>query len=137
MTGNLILDLAVSLAGIVVIVAVTYALGAFKSATVSAAGASDRLAFDEPDFKVGAWLIGVDGKSAAAVSADGAETALVFAVGDGLATRRFRKGAVGLEKDGASVVFRLGEPSRRVIRLAAADPGAAEQWLLRLAGPRL
>jgi hypothetical protein len=137
LTGNLILDLAVSLAGVVVIVAITYVLGAFKSATVSVAAAADRLAFDEPDFKVGDWLVGVDGKSAAAVSADGAETALVFAVGDCLATRRFRKGAIGLEKDGAGIAFRLGEPSRRVIRLAAADPAAAEQWLLRLAGLRL
>lgn len=137
MTGNLILDVGISLVGIMVIVGVTYALGAFRSASVTATAAADRLCFDEPDFRVGEWLIGADGKAAAAISADGGETALVFAVGDGLATRRFRRGAVGLEKDAAAIRFLLREPSRRAVRLAAGDETAAERWLSRLAGPRL
>lgn len=82
-------------------------------------------------------MIGADGKSAAILSADGAETALIFAIGDALATRRFRHGAIGLEKHGEVIEFHLNEPSKRAVLLKAADRKAAEEWLLRLAGPRL
>lgn len=137
MTGDPILDLAMSLAGVLAIVGVTFALGAFRSAAVTQAAAAERLAFDEPDFAVGEWLIGADGRAAAAISADRRETALVFAIGDALASRRFRHGAAGLEKAGGAIRLRLGEPSLRAVTLAAGDEAAAEQWLLKLAGPRL
>jgi hypothetical protein len=137
LTGDPILDLAVSLGGVLAIVALTFALGAFRSATVTLEAAADRLAFDEPDFSVGDWMIGADGKAAAAVSADRAETALVIATGDGLASRRFRHGAVGLEKVGAAIRLKVGEPSLGAVTLAAGDEATAEQWLLKLAGPRL
>ncbi len=137
MTGNLAIDLAISLAGIAVLVALSLALGAMRSAVVTLDTAAERLAFDEPDFLPREWMVGMDGKSAAALSAGGDETALVFAVGDGFASRRFRRGKVGLEKDGAAIIFRLGEPSRGTVTLAAPDEAVAAQWLLRLAGRRL
>lgn len=137
MTGNLLIDLAISFAGIVVLVGVSFLFGAMRSATVTDRAAAERLAFDEPDFRAGEWLIGADGKSAAALSADSAETALVFAVGDRLASRRFRHGAIGLEREGATVIFRVSEPSLPRVRLTAPDEHSAEQWVLRLAGRRL
>lgn len=137
MTGNLLIDLAVSFVGVAILVGVSYLLGAMRSAIVTDRTAAERLEFDEPDFRAGEWLIGADGKSAAALSVDGAETALVFAVGDRLASRRFRHGAVGIERVGATVIFRMGELSLPKARLEAADEDAAEQWVLRLAGRRL
>ncbi len=137
MTGNYVIDLLISVAGIAILVGFSFLLGAMKSAIVDLASASDRLSFDEPDFRASRWMVGADGKAAAAVSADGRETALVFSVGDGLASRRFRHGSVGLEKVGAAIDFQLNEPSRVRVRLAAADKKAAEQWLLSLGGPRL
>lgn len=137
MTGDLVLDLAISLGGVLAIVGVTAALGALTTARVTQDCARDRLAFDEPDFVAAEWMIGLDGRAAAAISADRAETALIFAVGDGLATRRFRAGAVALEKAGATLVFRLGEPSLPAVRLAAPDDATAADWLSRIGGPRL
>ena len=137
MTRETLIEIAISFMGIAILIGVSWLFGALRTATVTMAAASDRLAFDEPDFNADEWLIGADGKSAAALSSDGTETALAFAVGDGLATRRFRRGAVGLERDGNALVFRLGEPSLRTVRLSAPDEATAEQWILRLAGPRL
>jgi hypothetical protein len=136
-TGNIIFDLAISLGGVAVLIGLSCLLGAMRSIPVTTESAIERLAFDEPDFKAGEWFIGADRKSAAAASVAGDETALVFAVGDGLATRRFRHGAVSIEKSGSMLVFRMGEPSLRQLRLTAPDEDAAEQWVLRLAGPRL
>lgn len=137
MTGHLVLDLAISLGGIVLLVALSYTLGAFRTVTVTEETARERLAFDEPDFRPSEWFVGADQKSAAVLSQGGAETALVFAVGDGLATRRFRQGSVSVEHEGTDVLFILGEPSRRAVRLKAVDGTAAERWVLRLAGRRL
>ena len=132
-----LVEVAISLSGIAILIGLAWALGATRSVAVTADVAVERLAFDEPDFKPGEWFIGADGKSAAAASVDGHETAVVFAVGDGLATRRFRHGAVGIEKAGTSLLFKIGEPSLRTLRLAAPDESAAAHWVLRLAGPRL
>ncbi|MFN0022799.1 MAG: hypothetical protein ACKVS5_02765 [Parvularculaceae bacterium] len=132
MTASLVLELIGSLAGVAILVGVSYWLGAWRNASVTLENASDRLAFDEPDFKAGAWLIGRDGRSAAAVSADRAEIALIFALGDGLATRRFNRKTARLSVEGAGLVVHLGEPSRRAVRLAGASAQDAEQWLLRL-----
>ncbi len=131
------IDLAISLAGVAILIGLSWLFGAMKSAAVTNEAAIDRLAFDEPDFKPGEWFIGADRKAAAAISADGHETALVFAVGDGLATRRFRRGAISIEKSGATLEFRMGELSLRKVRLAAPSETEAEHWVLRLAGSRL
>lgn len=132
-----LVEIAISVTGVAILIGLAWALGATRSIAVTKDLAVDRLAFDEPDFNPGEWLIGADGKSAAVLSADGYETAVVFAVGDGLATRRFRHGAVSIEKSGTAVTFIMGEPSLGVLRLLAPDENAAAHWVLRLAGPRL
>lgn len=137
MTKGTLIEIAISFLGIALLIGVSWLFGAMRSVVVTKEAAAERLKFDEPDFKTGEWLIGADGRSAAALSANGAETALVLAVGDGLATRRFRHGGVGLERFENTLIFRLGEPSLRTVRLAAPDRATAEQWILRLAGPRL
>lgn len=137
MSRELLIELAVSIAGVAILVAVSWLLGAMKSIAVTEEAAKDRLAFDEPDFDAAEWFFGADGKSAAAISGDGSETALVFVLGDGLGTRRFRHGAVSIERHGAVIIFRTGEPALRSVKLAAPDAADAEQWVLRLAGARL
>ena len=109
-------------------------LGAWRSAAVTAAEAADRLAFDEPDLAIREWLIGADGKSAAALSADGAEIALVFALGDSLATRRLNRRQASVERRGAALRFALGELSRRAVVLTATDEPAARRWLSLVTG---
>lgn len=134
MTGNLYLDLLISFAGIAVLVGVSFALGGWKSARVDEVAAQDRLAFDEPDFDVVEWLFSEDGKAAAAISRDGEEIAYIFAVGDGLSTRRVRKGAAKVEAAGEMVTVRLGDASFGRLRLAARDGEAAARWAGRLGG---
>ena len=134
MTGNLYLDLAISLGGVAILVAVSFALGAWRSAPLDEAAARDRLAFDEPDFVVGEWLFGADGKAAVAVSQDGRELGLLRLLGDGLATRRIRKGAAPVVAKGAEIVIALGDPSIAKFRLKAADEKAAAAWAGRLSG---
>lgn len=130
-------EIAVSLAGIAVLVLVSWFLGALRTAKVTQEAAAERLAFDEPDFAQGDWLVGTDGISAAAVSADGAEGALVFVIGDGLGTRRFRRGGVAVERSGAILAFKTSEPSLPKVRVSAPDEATAARWVLTLAEPRL
>ncbi len=132
MPTGLLLELALSLAGVGLLVAVSWMLGAWRSVEVTADEAAGRLAFDEPDLAVKEWLIGADGKSAAALSADGAEIALVFALGDSLATRRLKRPEARVEQRGAALLFVLGEMSRRAVTLAAPDEPTARRWLSRL-----
>jgi hypothetical protein len=134
MTGNTLLDLAISLAGIAVLVAISWALGALRRVGVDEAGARDRLAFDEPDFTPAQWFFGRDGRAAAALSPDGAEAAFVFANGDRLATRRLRTGSFNIAADGAAAVARIGDVTMPRIRLAAGDAATAAQWAQRLGG---
>lgn len=135
MTGDILLDLAISLGGIAALVAASWLLGGWRTAWASLEAARERLAFDEPDFAPADWCVGVDGKAAAAIDAGGA-LAVVFVVGDSLATRRLAPGAVDARVDGSSVVVRLGDISRRDVRLAAADEREARAWLGRLGGRR-
>lgn len=134
MTGNLYLDLLISLAGVGLMVGVSWALGGWRSAPVDAASAADRLAFDEPDFRPREWLISEDGRAAAALSEDGKEAALVFQVGDRLATRRFLRGSVPIERSGTALVAVLKEPSKWRLRLAAPDEASAARWAGELGG---
>lgn len=134
MTGNLYLDLLVSFGGVAVLVAVSFLLGAWKSASIDESAARDRLAFDEPDFRPAEWLFSSDGKSAAALSGDGAEAAFIFALGDGLATRRTKLGTVPVSVEGERVVVKLCDPSKWVLKLAAGSPEEAARWAGRLSG---
>jgi hypothetical protein len=137
MTGDPLLDLAISFVGTVLLVALSWALGAWRSAAVDEAAAAARLAFDEPDFRPSAWLVSEDGRAALAADEAGREFALVFAVGDGLATRRAALGSRPAQRDGRAVTILLNEFSKRRVRLVARDESAAEDWAGRLAKPAL
>lgn len=137
MGEGILLELTISVIGVAVLVGVSWLLGGLKTISVTQESAADRLSFDEPDFDVGEWFVGADGKAAAALAADRSEIALVFVIGDGLGTRRFRHGSVGVERHGATIHFRLNEPSLNAVRVAAGDASLAEQWVLSLAGARL
>jgi len=128
LTGNLAIDLAISLGGIILMVAVSYFLGAWRTVKIDAAAAADRLSFDEPDFKPRAWCVSSDGRAAAAASVNGRETALVFVLGDGLASRRFRHAAAPVTQDGRSLVWRLGEPSLPKVTVTAENEDIAADW---------
>lgn len=134
MTKSLLIELALSLAGVGLLVAVSWMLGAWRSVSVTAEGAAARLAFDEPDLVVREWLLGADGKSAAALSADGAEIALVFALGDSLATRRLNRRQAAVERQGAALRFALGELSRQAVSVTAPDEPTARRWLSLVTG---
>ena len=132
MPDGLLIELGFSLAGVGLLVGLSYVLGAWRSARVTLAAAAERLGFDEPDFQPTRWLVGADEKAAAALSADGAEIGLVFAMGDDFATRRLKRANAKVEREGAALLFLLREPSRRAVRVEAPDEKAAEDWLLRL-----
>lgn len=132
MDGDLISEMAVSVGGIAILVAVAWLLGATRSASVEPEAAVDRLTFDEPDFSPRDWFWSEDRKSAAAISADGGELALVFALGDGLATRRLKSTGVRASVSGADVLFEIGEPSLTRLRVRAKDEAEAREWLSKI-----
>lgn len=134
MTGNLFLDLAISLAGVAVLVGASYLLGGWRSVSIDEAAARDRLAFDEPDFTPGEWLFGADGRAAAALSEDGREAAFVFSVGDDLSTRRMRCGDVPVDASGPTLTAHLRDPSKWALNIAAGSPEEAARWASRLSG---
>jgi hypothetical protein len=134
MTGDLVQDLLISAAGVGVIVVLTYLLGAWRNVRVDETSARERLEFDEPDFQPAVWMVGADGKAAAALSGDGGEIAVVFALGDGLATRRMRRGAASIAARGSVVTILLGDATKSKISLPAPDAAAAAQWTARLRG---
>lgn len=137
LTKSLLIEIGLSLAGVGLLVAVSWMLGAWRSVQVTAGEAADRIAFDEPDLAVREWLIGADGKSAAALSADGREVALVFALGDSLATRRLNCRGATVEQQGAALRFALGDLSRRAVILTAPDEPTARRWLSLVTGAGL
>lgn len=128
MTGNLAIDLAISLAGIALMVGVSFLIGAWRSAPVSEAAARERLAFDEPDFEPSRFMVSGDGRAAAAMSGAGDEAAFVFSVGDRLATRRFRRGAFKVRREGGEVVAEISDPSMPKLRLIARNAEEAADW---------
>lgn len=133
MTGDLVLDLLISLAAIALMVGISWLMGAWRTIRVDEASAAERLAFDEPDFAPVRWMVGADGKAAAALSESG-EAAFVFAVGDSLATRRPAPGAYRVSRDGEAVVAAIADPSKPAIRLRAASAGQAAEWAGGLGG---
>lgn len=135
MTGNVYLDLAVSLASVGVLVAVSWLLGAWRTALLDAVAAHDRLAFEEPDFFAGAWLFDAQGRAAVALSQNGKEVAWLFVVGDGIAVRRMKRGAASVRAEGDTLVATLRDPSCWTVRLKAPNETEAAAWVSRLAGP--
>jgi hypothetical protein len=110
---------------------ISYLFGAWRSADVSEASALERLAFDEPDFRADALLVGADGKSA--IAADGAkgEGALVFALGDSLATRRFKLGSLDATAVDDALVIALKDVSKWRVAVTG-PPAAVAEWARRV-----
>lgn len=133
MTGNLWLDLLISFGGVAVLVGLSFALGGWRSLALDETVVRDRLSFDEPDFIARDFFVSADGKAAAAISEAG-EAVFLFALGDGVATRRLPRGAAKVKTEGKSVVATLGDVSRGKVKLAAADEAEAARWAGRLKG---
>ena len=87
MTGNVLLDLVISIVGIIILVGLARVMFSDAGPFIDQASAVQRLAFDEPDFSPVAWA--VDQTAGVALARNNTnEIAVVFAHGDGLATRR-------------------------------------------------
>lgn len=136
MTGDLVLDLVISFAGIAVLVLFAVVLGAWRTERLTLETAAARLAFDEPDLipgrdstPPGDWLIDRAGRAACALFADRGEMAVVFVLGDGLATRRLPIRRDIFNQVGAKLVIALNEPSRGRVMIDAGEPDRVRDWL--------
>jgi len=127
LTGNTLLDLAISVAGVALLVGLAWAIFRGGSLKFDRAAAADRLAFDEPDFAPVDWIIDENSRVALARNAAG-ELALVVAHGDGLVTRRLAPGDDRANyADGFLTIARVDHTSRAA-RLPLPENEAAV-WL--------
>jgi hypothetical protein len=74
-------DVLVSLAGVLLVVGLVWWAMGSAVARIDEARARERLAFEFPDFVIGRLLIGADGRSALAISDEGNDLVLLFALG--------------------------------------------------------
>lgn len=134
MTGNLLLDSLISIGVIAVLVLVAWMLFRTPPPPIDQSIASERLAFDEPDFRAARWCIDRDGTAALAQS-DAGEFALVARLGADLVTRRFRAGGAAAHADGQLLIVRPNDPIARNVRLRPRDAdGPAARWARKIAG---
>ena len=127
MTGNLLIDSAISLGGIAFIVLIAYFLFNRTKPVFTRENAAERLAFDEPDFNPVEWLDGnADGVWMAHNGAG--EVALVWTMGDSLASRRYKAGELKLRhKDG---VLSVAAPDHTApTRKMSANADEAGKWM--------
>ena len=132
MTPALLAELAVAAGVTAFLIALSWLLGAWRSVPLNEAAVRDRLAFDEPDFRIDSLLIGSDHRSALALDVAKGEAAVAFALGDAVATRRFKRGSLGVRAEGANVTVVLKDISKWRVRIAAASTDAAEDWARRI-----
>ena len=134
MTGNVLIDLAISFTGIAILVGLARLIfpnagdGVFSADTARA-----RLTFDEPDFQVEAWLVDEGRDAALAVSRTG-EIALIKKNGDGLVTRRVAPGALECRRDGAEMALAVPDHTFRGFIVRGSSDSEAQQWAVRIAG---
>ncbi len=133
MTGNVLIDLAISLTGIVILVGLARLIFPDAVAAFSAEAACARLAFDEPDFQAVDWLVDAKRGAALAVSNTG-DIALIKAAGDGLTTRRMRPGDLYCSRDGADLAIAAPDHTFRKFAVRAASDSEAQRWAVRLSG---
>jgi len=130
MTGNFLIDTLISLAGIVMMVAAARLVFPAPKFAITELMASERMAFDEPDFTPLHWLMDKQGRAALAEGAGG-EFILAQRLGLDLVLRRFSAGAAeAIEEDGALVV-KL--PDLTVPKAVIAN-GDASKWVRKLSG---
>ena len=128
MTGNLLIDSAISIFAIALMVLAARLAFGKPSAVVSLAAAEDRLAFDEPDFAPVDWLVDTDANGALARNERG-EVAILFARGDGIVTRRFAAGAVKAGIAGNSLVISRIDHVTPELSLQLSEGRSAEAWM--------
>lgn len=128
--------LVLPVAGIALILLVIWLTGGLKSASVDRATALARLAEDLPDFRTGTLIVDAGGRLALARAAAGDDLALVFAVGNRLATRRLKCGDVRAaqapaDAGGTRLSLRTGDfaRSRFELLLPEAEAAAFAAWL--------
>lgn len=130
MTGNLLIDSLISIAGIVLMIVVARLAFPPPATLVTEEGARERLALDEPDFRPRRWLIDERGRAALAEGEDG-DFVLVKRLGLDLAVRRFRPGAVKAAAENGALTIRLDDAS---LTKAVIEGGDAVQWAVKIAG---
>lgn len=123
----MIIDLAISLAGIAILIGLARVIFGAVRPSLDAARAAERLSFDEPDFHPIGWL--VDEETGAALARNGAgEIALVVAHGDGLVTRRYPAGAAPLTYENGRLCIARTDHTFRKVNIATGEAEAAS-WL--------
>lgn len=127
MTGDVVVDLAISLVGVAILVGLARLIFGKIEPSLDVAKAAERLSFDEPDFEPIDWLLDENAKAALARNSAG-EIAIVAAHGDGLVTRRAGAGRVQAEyRDGGLTVDPIDHTMRRT--RFAADRETVNAWL--------
>jgi hypothetical protein len=132
MSGDELAQLGLAVAVTLALIGVSALFGAWRSIRIDGPAARDRLAFDEPDFTIDDMMVGIDGRSAVAVDRGKGEGAVVFALGDSLATRRFRLGALGAAAESTRLRISLHDVSRREVDVLAPDVESAAEWARRM-----
>ena len=131
MTGNTLIDLAISIGGVILLVGLARLIFGVQSAALTRAAASDRLAFDEPDFEPAEWLVSESG--AVAVNQAG-EAALIKPLGDGLVSRRFSVKDLRWRRDGLQLMIEAPDHAFSNLMVSASSEDEAQRWAARLNG---
>ena len=129
MTGNTLIDLAISIGGVILLVGLARLIFGLQGAALTEAAAADRLAFDEPDFEPAEWLI--SGTGAIAVNQAG-EAALIKPLGDGLVSRRFSVKDLRWRRDGLRLTIEAPDHAFSTLMVNAGSEEEAQRWAARL-----
>ncbi|HWA91568.1 MAG TPA: hypothetical protein VG889_16135 [Rhizomicrobium sp.] len=122
------LQLAVSLAGIALMVGLCRLLFGAGETTLSAGSLTARLARDVPGFRAGRIAIGRDARAALVENASDGAVWLALARGDGMVTRKLAR-ATNVVRDGERLALLLNEFTLKRAELDLAD---AADWEARL-----
>ena len=134
MTGNVLIDLAISFIGIAILVGLARLVFPNAGAGVlNEPAVRDRIAFDEPDFEIAELLLDEARGVAIGAGADG-DIVLVKKAGDGLATRRARHGNLPCLRNGSRLILTVPDHTFRGFAFDAASDAEAQQWAVRIAG---
>jgi len=112
LTGNVVIDLAISAIGIALIVAIAWSAFRPVELLLSEEKAAARLAFDEPDFNPVEWILS-EKQDAALARNQNEEIALVLVHGDRLASRRFPPGAAPTHYENGSLMLNRADHTTR------------------------
>ena len=128
MTGNLLIDLGISVIGIGMMVMAVLLVFPAASVPLDEARAQTRLGFDEPDFIPIAWLFDNHGNAVLSEGEDGS-FALVYRMGSHLSTRRFQAEHIRVTMGDALRITIPGDIGASAAKITA--PGA-DDWAQRL-----